>query len=217
MDISAIDCGAALVEREREHDGSPLVRLRGLLLDTLVLQRQLVLALTEIDPGATPGDACAALALMGARSLCDRLVEGWVVLRNRGGETAAVAAFRRHLEEADNTAQWLRGRSVGAAAGATPPGVQAGLKNRNERLYDPELIHSLGLSRLRRLGDLNTAAAMTAKEVLFASGLFLIAARQILAAASPRHEPETSAAFDQQQDLAQATAGLDLAPLARTA
>ncbi len=149
MDICESNCAHA--QKSSLGTGlSPTWRLQTLCLDVTILQRQLVLVLT--DEGRGTGDP--ALPLATARCIGARLAEGDALFRSQGVETPAIAAFRRQIEAPDSAAQRLR---RGEAEGMT-------------------------------------------RDVLFAAGLFLTAAQQRLAATAPRHEPETSGGFDQQDE-----------------
>ena len=86
---------------QRSQPGQPSAeaRLRSLCTDITILERQLALALKTLDDEDPRISATAPL--MVARSIGDRLIEGCGLLRGRGGETAAAAAFRRYLDGAD--------------------------------------------------------------------------------------------------------------------
>ena len=188
MDIRAIDFTEAQTGRAPDSARSPLPWLHDLALDLLLLQRQLVLALTDSDSAGEGG----ATALMAACCISERLAQGYALLQKRGVETAAIATFRRYFDDADAVVRRLRAGGMSTDASGLPAGPAG------ETAYGAELIRGLGTERMLRLARLDTPAARTAKAVLFAADLFLVAAHQLLAAVAPRHEPETSEAFDQQ-------------------
>jgi hypothetical protein len=182
MEIRAIDSLPVRTDRDAP-ERPPLDQLRGLVLDLLLLQRQLVLALTDEDRAAAEA---APLALMAAACVSERLAQGYAFLQRRGIETAATAAFRRYFDHAEAAVRRLRAGVAADEIGAPEA----------ELAYDAELVRGLGLARILRLREMDAPAARTGKAVLFAASLFLAAAHQILAAVAPRHEPETGEAFD---------------------
>ena len=200
MDICAIKTARALLERTLEPERTPMLRLHALSIDILLLQRQLAFALT--GEGQEVG---AAPAPMIARSIAGRLAEGAGLLQQQrslvfrldggapGSEAAALTEFRRYFDKADNIVRRLRVGGVaadGQAAAPFTPNLADGLH------YDADLIRDLGPQRIRRLRALATAEDQAAKEILFASGLFLVASRHVFAAFARRQAPEAAVAVE---------------------
>jgi hypothetical protein len=182
-----------------------LLQLDSVSTDLILLQRQLILMLTNDGNGGAGTNTGATLPLMIARSIAGRLAEGGRLLQSprspllglcvetMSGQPASLAALQRLFDGPDNIVRRLL--------------ADNGVRSR-QVAHNPENID-----------------ADTAREVLYAAGLFLAISRRISATLAQRHgldgvaipgPPDSEPAFPQIGDPVSAHAAA-AAPLARTA